>query len=120
MNILIVDDDPLAGELIAALLEDLGHACRWVENGLEALERLAADAGITLVISDLNMPLISGLDLFGELRERGHMQPFILLTGDDPAPIAARTPGLCAVLMKDEALEESLPALVAGLARRGV
>jgi CheY-like chemotaxis protein len=116
MHILIVDDDPLAGELVAALLEDQGHDCRLAENGIEALERLAADDGIELVISDLNMPLVSGLDLLAELRERGQALPFILLTGDDPAAILARTPALTAALMKDAALEEALPALVANLA----
>jgi len=116
MQILIVDDDALAGELVAALLEDLGHACALAGDGIEALERVAADARIELVVSDLHMPLISGLELFLELRERGHMLPFILLTGDDPEPIAAGTRGLYAVLMKDAALEERLPALIAGLA----
>lgn len=115
MHILIVDDDPLAGELVAALLEDQGHDCRLAENGIEALERLAADDGFELVISDLNMPLISGLDLLAELRERGQALPFILLTGDDPTAILAQTPGLCAAVMKDAALEEALPALVANL-----
>jgi CheY-like chemotaxis protein len=116
MHILIVDDDPLAGELVAALLEDLGHDCRLADNGIEALERLVADEGIELVISDLNMPLVSGLDLLRELRERGLALPFILLTGDDPTAILAQTPGLTAALMKDAALEEVLPALVANLA----
>jgi len=116
MQILIVDDDPLAGELVAALLEDLGHECALAGDGIEALERVVADPRIELVISDLNMPLISGLDLFAELRDRGRMLPFILLTGDDPEPIAAGTRGLYAVLMKDAALEERLPALIAGLA----
>ncbi|WP_295385813.1 response regulator [uncultured Thiodictyon sp.] len=116
MHILIVDDDPLAGELVAALLEDQGHECRLAENGIEALEQLGADDGIELVISDLNMPLVSGLDLFAELRERGLALPFVLLTGDDPADILAQTPGLSAALMKDAALEEALPVLVATLA----
>ena len=115
MQILIVDDDPLAGELVAALLEDLGHECELAGDGIEALERLAADVQLDLVISDLHMPLISGLDLFLELRGRGQVLPFILLTGDDPEPIAAGTPGLYAVLMKDAALEERLPALIARL-----
>ncbi|WP_295456694.1 response regulator [uncultured Thiodictyon sp.] len=116
MQILIVDDDPLAGELVAALLEEQGHDCRLAENGIEALERLAADDGIELVISDLNMPLVSGLDLLAELRESGQTLPFVLLTGDDPADILAQTPGLTAALMKDAALEAVLPVLVAKMA----
>ena len=116
MNILIVDDDPLAGELVGALLEDFGHHCQLAENGIAALECLGAEAGIELVISDLNMPLVSGLELFQELRAQGLAVALILLTGDDPEPLRAQTPGLSGVLRKDADLEERLPALVASLA----
>jgi CheY-like chemotaxis protein len=117
MHILIVDDDPLVGELVAAMLSDLGHECRVAGNAIEALEQLDADERIALVISDLNMPLISGLDLFHELGSRGQAVPFVLLTGYDPGPIWAQTPGLAAVLAKDASLEETLPSLVAELSR---
>lgn len=116
MKILIVDDDPLAGELVGALLEDFGHDCQLAENGIEALEYLGPEAGIDLVISDLNMPLVSGLELFQELRDQGQEVAFILLTGNDPEPLRAQHPGLSAVLPKDVDLERSLPALVASLA----
>lgn len=112
MRILVVDDDPLAGEMAAAILEDSGHECLRVENGVDALEQLAEAPDIDLVISDLNMPLLSGLDLFQELRNQGLATPFILLTGDDPEPLMNSTPGLAGCLMKDVSLEETLPALV--------
>lgn len=80
-----------------------------------ALAVMTAPTGIELVIADLNMPLLSGLELFGEIRERGLQTPFILLTGDDPAPLRAQAPGLTACLMKDASLEDSLPAAVARL-----
>lgn len=112
MLILIVDDDPLAGEMAAAVLEDAGHDCVLAENGAEAMERLAAATEIGLIVSDMNMPLISGLELFQELREQGNQTPFVLLTGDDPGPILATAPELSGVLAKDAALEEALPALV--------
>ncbi|MFZ1537824.1 MAG: response regulator [Chromatiaceae bacterium] len=116
MKILIVDDDPLAGELVLALLEEFGHDCQLAENGIAALECLGAGTGFELVISDLNMPLVSGLELFQELRAQGQEVAFILLTGDDPEPLRAQTPGLSGVLRKDADLEETLPALVASLA----
>ena len=115
MHILVVDDDPLAGEMAAAILEDAGHECQWVENGVEALEQLAEAPAIDLVISDMNMPLLSGLDLFRELRSQGLMMPFVLLTGDDPASFLAQEPGLAGCLMKDASLEDALPVLVSRL-----
>jgi CheY-like chemotaxis protein len=115
MQILVVDDDPLAGEMAAAILEETGHECLLVENGIDALEKLTEERDIELVISDLNMPLLSGLDLFQELRNQGFERPFILLTGDDPEPFMNREPGLAGCLMKDASLEETLPALVSRL-----
>jgi CheY-like chemotaxis protein len=118
MKILIVDDDPLAGDLAAAVLEDAGHVCRLAEDAGAALEALSADPGLELVVSDMNMPLLSGLDLFQELRGQGLERPFILLSGDDPEPLRAQAPGVAAVLMKDATLEELLPAAVARIVAR--
>lgn len=113
MHILVVDDDPLVGEMTLAMLEEAGHQVQLAEHGLDALERLGEDASIELVVSDLHMPLLNGLELFQELRERGLQQPFVLLTGDDPAPLLAREPGLSACLAKDASLEQRLSELLA-------
>lgn len=115
MRILIVDDDALAGEMAAAILEEAGHDCLLAENGVEALEKLAEEPAIDLVVSDMHMPLLSGLDLFQELRGQGLGTPFVLLTGDAPEPLMAQEPGLAGCLMKDASLEETLPGLVNGL-----
>jgi CheY-like chemotaxis protein len=116
MHILIVDDDPFAGAMAEAILDADGHDCMLVESGIEALEAIGdAQKGFDLVVSDMHMPLLSGLDLFREMRERGISIPFVLLTGDDPEPLGAQAPGLAACLMKDASLEDRLPAVVAGL-----
>ena len=113
MRILVVDDDALAGEMTAAVLESLGHEPLLAENGVEAMEQLAADTAIEMVISDLNMPLVSGIDLFHEMRAGGVNLPFILLTGDDPEVARQQEPKLDACLLKDFSLEESLPEIIA-------
>lgn len=119
MKILVIDDDAMAAEMSGAVLEDLGHEVILAEDGVDAVAKLNADAGIELVISDMNMPLISGIDLFRELREQGNKLPFILLTGDAPAPLLAQEPRLDACLLKDYSLEETLPQVLAEvLARR--
>lgn len=115
MHILIVDDDSLSREMVAAILEEAGHECLLAENGIEALEQLAGEYAIELVVSDMNMPLLSGLNLFQELRGQGLATPFVLLTGDDPGPLMAQEPGLAGCLMKDVSLEETLPRLISGL-----
>ncbi|MEN6586913.1 MAG: response regulator [Sulfuricella sp.] len=112
MRVLVVDDDPLAGEMTVAVLEDMGHDCQLTENGVDAMEMLAGEGGFELIISDMNMPLVSGIDLFREIRSQGIGLPFILLTGDDPDGPRAQEPKLDACLLKDFSLEESLPRVI--------
>jgi len=119
MRILVVDDDPIAGELTGAILEGLGHEVVLAEEGVDALGKLEADGGIGLVFSDLNMPVMSGIELFRELLDRGRTVPFVLLTGDEPSRSLAEEPRLAACLVKDEDLEESLQRVIAQLSARG-
>lgn len=120
MRILVVDDDALAGEMTGAVLEGLGHEVLLAEDGMDAVTQLNADEGIDMIISDMNMPMISGIDLFRELREQGNTLPFILLTGDEPVDLLAQEPRLDACLLKDYGIEESLSlALTEVLVRRG-
>lgn len=113
MRILVVDDDSLAGEMIGAVLEALDHEVLLAADGVAAMEQLNAEPTIGLIVSDMNMPLLSGIDLFRELREQGVMLPFILLTGDDPEPLLAEEPRLNACLLKDMSLEDQLPEALA-------
>ena len=113
MQVLVVDDDPLAAEMIAAVLEAENYQPLVAESALEAMEQLNAHAGIGLIISDMNMPLMNGIEFFRELREQGNQLPFILLTGDDPEQARQQEGGLDACIMKDFSLDESLPGVVA-------
>lgn len=113
MKLLVIDDDPMAGELLAAIVEGCGHAVVLSADAFDASAQLDAHPDIALIISDMNMPLMSGIDFFRELRAQACTLPFILLTGDEPAALLAAEPGLDACLMKDFDLEYTLPALIA-------
>ena len=78
MQILVVDDDPFAGELITLTLEALDYEVIMAEHALAALELLQPAHQIELVISDMNMPMVSGIELFQTLRAQGIDLPFIL------------------------------------------
>ncbi|OAN53966.1 response regulator [Paramagnetospirillum marisnigri] len=120
MRILVVDDDAMAGEMTGAVLEDAGHDVVMVENGIDATEALSERGPFDLVVSDMNMPLVSGIDLFRNLRDQGEGIPFILLTGDEPGPLLAEEPRLDGCLTKDFTLETSLmEAIAAALAKHG-
>ncbi len=120
MRILVVDDDPMAGEMTTAILEEFGHEIVLAENGVEAAELVGTSGPFDLVLSDQNMPMVSGIELFRELRSQQFLVPFILLTGDDPQWALAEEPGLDGCLRKDITLMEILPAVVADcMARHG-
>lgn len=119
MRILVVDDDSMAAEMTGAILEGEGHEVILAEDGVDATGKLNADDGIEMIISDMNMPMVSGIDLFRELREQNCTLPFILLTGDEPDGLLLQEPRLDACLLKDFSLEETLPQMmVEVLARR--
>ena len=118
-TILVVDDDEFTAELTGLILESEGYSTVIALGGLDALEKMAADPAIRVVVSDMNMPFIDGVQLFAELREQGYAQPFVLLTGDDAAPLMSAHPDLDAVLTKDGNLQEVLPELLESLLARG-
>lgn len=118
-TILVVDDDEFTAELTGLILESAGYSTIIALGGLDALEKMADDPSIRMVVSDMNMPFIDGVQLFAELREQGFKQPFVLLTGDNAAPLRLANPGMDAVLTKDEELQEALPELVESLLSRG-
>jgi len=61
--ILIVDDDPEVREIFAETLEVYGYTVTAAASGQEALDLLAASPGIRMLISDVRMPGMSGIDL---------------------------------------------------------
>lgn len=114
-TILVVDDDEFTAELTGMILESAGYGVVIAVGGMEALEKMSEDVTISMVVSDMNMPIIDGVQLFAELREQGFNQTFVLLTGDDAAPLRLAHPDMDAVMTKDENLQEALPDLVESL-----
>ncbi len=114
-TILVVDDDEFTAELTGLILESAGYATLLANGGLDALEKMADDTSIRAVVSDMNMPFIDGVQLFEELRQQGFKQPFVLITGEDAAPLRIAHPAINAILTKDEELQETLPEMVGAL-----
>jgi len=114
-TILVVDDDEFTAELTGLILESAGFAVLLANGGLDALEKMADDTSIRAVVSDMNMPFIDGVQLFEELRQQGFKQPFVLITGEDAAPLRIAHPAINAILTKDEELQETLPEIVGAL-----
>ena len=118
ITILVVDDDEFTAELTGMLLDAAGYNVVVAIGGMEALEKIAEDPTVRMVVSDMNMPFMDGVQLFAELREHGYNQTFVLLTGEEAAPLRAAHPAMDAVLTKDEDLQETLPEMVEALLSR--
>ena len=114
-TILVVDDDAFTAELTGMILKMAGYETIIAEGGMDALEKMAENPVIRMVVSDMNMPFIDGLQLFAELRQQGFSQPFVLITGEDAAPLRLAHPDIDAVMTKDEQLQETLPEIVGSL-----
>ncbi len=78
-NILIVDDDQVSRLVITKLLRSEGHQVKAASSGLEAIHRLR-DGGIDLVLMDISMPDMDGLEATREIRKSGISIPIIGLT----------------------------------------
>jgi len=83
-RVLVVDDDGSSRLLARAVLEKHGYAVAEAEDGEEALDRLRSVRPIALVVADLNMPVMDGLELLWEIRADADLShvPVIVLTGE--------------------------------------
>jgi CheY-like chemotaxis protein len=80
-TILVVDDDPEVREIVSEILGDFGHCVVAAGGGIEALRMLEETPNIDLVITDVRMPDISGLELAARAtRERRDLK-VILISG---------------------------------------
>jgi CheY-like chemotaxis protein len=78
--VLIAEDDPDFGPQLKTMIEGAGHVCDLVRNGKDALGRMM-QGGINILILDLKMPLIDGVQVYSELKRAGRTVPTIIITG---------------------------------------
>jgi len=79
-NVLIVDDETELRKSLESDLGEIGFKTFSAENGREALEIVKRN-NIDIILSDLNMPEMSGVELLKNLRVIGFYRPFIVLSG---------------------------------------
>ena len=81
-KILVVDDEPALRALTARALQSKGHEVETAEDGLDALDRLKARGeDFDLVLSDIRMPAMDGLELANEISELKLVHKMLLMTG---------------------------------------
>ncbi|MBZ0113081.1 MAG: response regulator [Thermoanaerobaculia bacterium] len=88
-RILVADDEPHIRELLARCLENEGYTCSLAPDAKQALQ-LLEEHDFTLLISDINMPGLTGMELLEVVRERYPDVAVILVTGVDDRKTAIR------------------------------
>ncbi len=81
-RILLVDDEIMIGSLTSEMLIDMGYSVTTESDSRSALELfLQQPDDFDLIITDLSMPVLSGVDLVAEVRKQGSNIPVIFCTG---------------------------------------
>ena len=90
IRILLLDDEPFMLKLIGRLLENLGYSELSAHtSGHEALAALAGPAPPDLILLDLNMPEMDGIEFVRHLVERRYAGSLVLISGEDERMLAA-------------------------------
>src|SRR5262249_9926447 len=102
--LLIIDDDPLVRDALARLTRSLGYKTLEAGSGSEALELLGSSSGasVDLVLTDIMMPHMSGIELLQAVHEMKPELPVAMITGAATLDnsIAALNLGAYAYLIK--------------------
>ena len=118
MRVLVVDDEPALRDALVRALRSEGYHVSSAEDGRGALERIG-DEHPDLIVLDVLMPVMDGLEVARALRRRGDRTPVLVLTARDS--VSDRVEGLDAgaddYLVKPFALDELL-ARIRALLRR--
>ena len=107
MHLLLVEDDPRLGDLVARLLGGERHLVERAASGNAALE-MAEAPGLDAIVLDVGLPDISGLEVARRLRARGSVVPILMLTARDAVAdwVAGLDSGADDYLTKPFAIEE--------------
>lgn len=118
MNLLLVEDDSLLGKSVQRGLTDAGYQCDWVTDGEEAIRQASSEPFDVLVL-DLMLPDMSGLEVLQRLRADGNETPVLILTalGSVDERVAGLQAGADDYLVKPFAFAE-LAARLEALSRR--
>jgi two-component system OmpR family response regulator/two-component system response regulator QseB len=118
MRILLVEDDPQLGDGLTIGLRQAGFAVDWVQDGNAADHALQSEI-FDLVVLDLGLPKLSGMEVLSRARGRGQTMPILILTARDATgdKVSGLDAGADDYLVKPIDLDE-LTARLRALTRR--
>ena len=120
MRLLIVEDDALLGAGLRAALGKWGFTVTWVRHGGAALDVLASEQFLAMVL-DIGLPDMNGLDVLRRVRAQGNKLPILILTARDTTQdkVTSLDSGADDYLVKTTDMEELVARLRALIRRSG-
>jgi two-component system chemotaxis response regulator CheY len=125
MKILVVDDDKTTRKILGIYLKSKGYTVAYAENGLDAMEKLGTE-NINLVMTDLNMPYMDGLELIKNIRadETFSEVPILMVTteADDEERRKATEAGADGYLVKPvsaDMVSKNIKSILADIFEKG-
>jgi signal transduction histidine kinase/CheY-like chemotaxis protein len=86
IRVLLAEDNPVNAKIVSTILDKKGHEVEWVTDGQQALDRLSNSqdaANFDLVLMDINMPVMDGLQATKQIREQiGNALPIVALSAN--------------------------------------
>ena len=115
-HIFVIEDDESMRETLSAILSFLGYQVHLFSNPLEFL-KTTIQVAPAIIITDMRMPDMSGVELQAELLKRGRQVPIIFISGESTVPqtISAMKQGAIEFLTKPFEREQLMQAVVRGL-----
>lgn len=91
-KILVVDDSRTVRQLVGALLVEAGYEVVEAGDGVEGIQTIAATPDLSLVICDVNMPKLGGVDMLVQVKQnpRNANLQVLMLTTEGQATLVAR------------------------------
>ena len=115
-HIFLIDDDESMRTVLKGMLEFLGFQVHVYASAIEFL-KVSMQAAPAVIITDMQMPDMSGVELQAELLKRGRQIPIIFISGESSLPqtISAMKQGAIEFLLKPFERDQLLSAVVRGL-----
>jgi two-component system, chemotaxis family, chemotaxis protein CheY len=83
-KVLVVDDSPTIRQQVGRALAEAGYEVIEAADGVDGIDKIETDRGIGIVILDINMPRMNGLEMLEKVKQHDHNEhlPVIMLTSE--------------------------------------
>ncbi len=119
-EIMVVDDEAGIRALLSDALMEEGYSVTLAENGMDSLQQLSKHR-FDLLITDINMPKLNGLELIRMMKKRGRREKVILISGQpvDDNLLNKETMPVFAQLIKPFRMDHLLKTVISALEPEG-